>query len=74
VGTQFDALGASICWAPTGSGRDMLSRLIFGARNTVGIAFATTALAFVVGVDPGAVGGADRAAGWTSSCRASSMR
>jgi peptide/nickel transport system permease protein len=30
-------------------GRDMLSRLIYGARNTVGIAFATTALAFVVG-------------------------
>ncbi len=30
-------------------GRDMLSRLIYGARNTVGIAFATTALAFTLG-------------------------
>jgi peptide/nickel transport system permease protein len=30
-------------------GRDMLSRLIYGARNTVGIAFATTALAFILG-------------------------
>lgn len=30
-------------------GRDMLTRLLYGARNTVGIAFATTALAFVVG-------------------------
>jgi peptide/nickel transport system permease protein len=30
-------------------GRDMLTRLIYGARNTVGIAFATTALAFFVG-------------------------
>jgi peptide/nickel transport system permease protein len=30
-------------------GRDMLTRLIFGARNTVGIAFATTVLAFSVG-------------------------
>jgi peptide/nickel transport system permease protein len=30
-------------------GRDMASRLIYGARNTVGIAFATTALAFFVG-------------------------
>ena len=30
-------------------GRDMLSRLVYGARNTVGIAFATTALAFVAG-------------------------
>ena len=27
----------------------MLSRLIFGARNTIGIAFLTTALAFVLG-------------------------
>lgn len=30
-------------------GRDMLTRLLYGARNTVGIAFATTALAFAVG-------------------------
>lgn len=30
-------------------GRDMLSRLIYAARNTVGIAFVTTALAFIVG-------------------------
>jgi len=30
-------------------GRDILSRLIFGAQNTVGIAFATTCLAFFIG-------------------------
>jgi peptide/nickel transport system permease protein len=30
-------------------GRDMLSRLIYGARNTIGIAVATTLLAFVIG-------------------------
>jgi len=30
-------------------GRDILSRLIFGAQNTVGIAFATTLLAFFIG-------------------------
>ena len=30
-------------------GRDMLSRLIFGARNTIGIAVCTTALAFLIG-------------------------
>ena len=30
-------------------GRDILSRLIYGARNTVGIAFITTMLAFVIG-------------------------
>ena len=30
-------------------GRDILTRLIYGARNTMGIAFATTLLAFVIG-------------------------
>ena len=30
-------------------GRDVLSRLVYGARNTVGIAFLITALVFVVG-------------------------
>ncbi len=30
-------------------GRDIMSRLIFGAQNTVGIAFATTCLAFFIG-------------------------
>tara|TARA_B100001057_G_scaffold41971_1_gene37583 strand:+ start:1390 stop:2313 length:924 start_codon:yes stop_codon:yes gene_type:complete len=30
-------------------GRDVLSRLVYGARNTVGIAFLITALAFIVG-------------------------
>lgn len=30
-------------------GRDILSRLIYGAQNTVGIAFATTLLAFLLG-------------------------
>jgi peptide/nickel transport system permease protein len=30
-------------------GRDILSRLIYGARNTVGIAFVTTLFAFIIG-------------------------
>ncbi|MDX8529206.1 ABC transporter permease [Mesorhizobium sp. MSK_1335] len=30
-------------------GRDFLSRIIFGARNSIGIAFVTTLLAFIVG-------------------------
>ncbi|MEG9862908.1 MAG: ABC transporter permease [Parvularculales bacterium] len=30
-------------------GRDILSRLIYGARNTIGIAFITTLLAFLIG-------------------------
>jgi peptide/nickel transport system permease protein len=31
-------------------GRDVLSRLIYGAQNTIGIAFATTCLAFTIGI------------------------
>ena len=43
-------------------GRDIFSRLIYGARNTVGIAVATTALAFIIG---GALGlAAAIARGW----------
>lgn len=34
-------------------GRDVLSRLIYGARNTVGIALLTTALAFLLGTGAG---------------------
>ncbi|MFD1344002.1 ABC transporter permease [Litorisediminicola beolgyonensis] len=34
-------------------GRDLLSRLIYGAQNTVGIAFATTCLAFLLGASLG---------------------
>lgn len=34
-------------------GRDILSRLIYGARNTVGIAFLTTLLSFLIGVTLG---------------------
>jgi len=43
-------------------GRDMLTRLLYGARNTVGIAFVTTCLAFLIG----GVGGilAAALAGW----------
>ena len=34
-------------------GRDILSRLIYGAQNTVGIAFVTTLLAFLIGISLG---------------------
>lgn len=34
-------------------GRDILSRIIYGAQNTVGIAFVTTCLAFLIGTTMG---------------------
>jgi len=43
-------------------GRDIFSRLIYGARNTVGIAVATTALAFTIGVMLGLAAAISR--GW----------
>lgn len=49
VGGQFQPWDETHRLGTDRLGRDMLSRLIYGARNTVGIAFATTALAFVVG-------------------------
>jgi peptide/nickel transport system permease protein len=36
-------------------GYDFLSRLLFGARNTIGIAVATTAISFIVGVTLGLI-------------------
>lgn len=49
VGGQFEPWSAEHPLGTDRIGRDMLSRLIHGARNTVGIAFLTTALAFVAG-------------------------
>ena len=36
-------------------GRDLLTRLLYGGRNTIGIAFVTTALAFLIGATFGFV-------------------
>lgn len=54
VGAEYlpwdEPCGDGVCILGTDNlGRDMLSRLIYGARNTVGIAFITTALAFLIG-------------------------
>ena len=49
LGAQYLPWGAPYYLGTDKLGRDMLTRLIYGARNTVGIAFVTTALAFVVG-------------------------
>jgi len=65
--TQAETVGAT--WAPSSVdawlgtdniGRDMLSRMIYGARMTIGVALATTILSFIVGTTLGllaAIGG-----------------
>ncbi|HPG21964.1 MAG TPA: ABC transporter permease [Amaricoccus sp.] len=49
VGAQFMPASSEFLLGTDNLGRDMFSRLIFGVRNTVSIAFITTALAFAVG-------------------------
>jgi peptide/nickel transport system permease protein len=49
VGAQFLPWDSTHLLGTDNLGRDMFSRLVYGARNTVGIAFATTVLAFLVG-------------------------
>ncbi len=49
VGSAYEPWGEGFVLGTDNLGRDMLTRLIYGARNTVGIAFATTCLAFLIG-------------------------
>ncbi len=49
VGREFQPWDSDNWLGTDALGRDMLTRMIYGARNTVGIAFATTTLAFVMG-------------------------
>lgn len=49
AGMEFEPWGGDYPLGTDNLGRDMLSRLVYAARNTVGIAFVTTALAFLVG-------------------------
>ncbi len=54
VGINLPPLSDPCCLLGTDQiGRDILSRLIYGARNTVGIAFVTTLLAFFLGATLG---------------------
>ncbi|MEO1467502.1 MAG: ABC transporter permease [Pseudomonadota bacterium] len=53
VGAQFLPWDADHPFGTDNLGRDMLSRLIWGARNTIGVAVLTTVLAFVVGAGLG---------------------
>jgi peptide/nickel transport system permease protein len=49
IGGAFEPWGGQFILGTDQLGRDMLSRMIYGARNTVGIAFLTTMLSFVLG-------------------------
>jgi len=49
VGGAFEPWGGQFILGTDQLGRDMLSRMIYGARNSVGIAFMTTMLSFVMG-------------------------
>ena len=53
VGEQFEPWGEAYWLGTDNLGRDMATRLIYGARNTIGIAFITTCLAFAIGITMG---------------------
>ena len=69
VGAQFLPWDATHVLGTDNLGRDTLSRIIYGARNTVGIALAATILTFLLG-GLSAGGSAKRfRASWTPSWR-----
>lgn len=49
IGYEFEPWSKKYLLGTDNLGRDMLSRLIYAARNTVGIALATTAISFLLG-------------------------
>ncbi|PSJ53141.1 ABC transporter permease [Mesorhizobium soli] len=49
VGEQYEPWSSQFLLGTDNLGRDMFSRLIYGTRNTVGLALLTTAIAFTVG-------------------------
>ncbi len=62
VGSEYDVWSNKHLLGTDNLGRDMFTRIIYGGRNTVGIAFATTVLAFVLGGLAGLLAAAMR--GW----------
>lgn len=49
VGGAYEPWSQQFLFGTDQLGRDMLSRLVYGARNTIGIAFLTTLLSFLLG-------------------------
>jgi peptide/nickel transport system permease protein len=62
VGGAFEPWGGKFLLGTDQLGRDMLSRLIYGARNSVGIALLTTLLSFLIGSSLGLIAAISR--GW----------
>lgn len=63
VGEAYGPASSAHLLGTDAIGRDLLSRLIFGARNTLGLAFVTTCLAFALGATLGTA--AAILGGWT---------
>ncbi|MER9733282.1 ABC transporter permease [Mesorhizobium sp. M0217] len=55
VGSQFEPWSSTFWLGTDNLGRDMFTRLLYGARNTIGIALITTLLAFSIGSTAGLV-------------------
>lgn len=53
VGDVWEPFGGATLLGTDQLGRDLLSRLLYGARNTISIALATTLLAFCIGITGG---------------------
>lgn len=62
VGAGYEPWSAAHLFGTDQLGRDLFSRLIFGARNTIGIALLTTVLSFLIGGSLGVL--AAIAKGW----------
>src|SRR4051812_5959683 len=55
VGRAYEPWGAHFLLGTDNLGRDMFSRLIYGARNTIAITFIITILSFLSGAGAGVI-------------------
>jgi peptide/nickel transport system permease protein len=60
AGGAFQPVSAQFWFGTDQLGRDLFTRVIYGARNTIGIALATTLLSFIIGGGLGILAAIDR--------------